>query len=63
MATPAAKKGRTVLQSSDPCPRGCNSGVLNSTPHLLSDHSDVERVRQCTKCACVIQDTHGDARG
>ena len=55
MATPAAKKGRTVLQSSDPCPRGCNSGVLNATPHLLSDHVE-EKARQCTKCSCVIQD-------
>lgn len=57
MATPSAKKGRTVLISSDPCPRNCNSGP-NTVTHLLSDHSDIERVRQCTKCACVIQDVH-----
>ena len=55
MSTPNAKKGRTVLTSSDPCPRNCNSGV-NTPIHLLSDHVE-EKVRQCNKCACVIQDT------
>lgn len=56
MATPVARKGRTLLTSSDPCPRGCNSGV-NTATHLLSDHVE-EKTRQCTKCSCVIQDTH-----
>jgi hypothetical protein len=56
MSTPVAKKGRTVLTSSDPCPRGCRTGA-NGPVHLMSDHVD-ETMRQCTKCACVVQDTH-----
>lgn len=56
MTTPAAKKGRTVLTSSDPCPRNCRTGA-NGAVHLLSDHV-VENANQCSKCSCVIQDTH-----
>lgn len=56
MSTPNAKKGRTVLTSSDPCPRACNSGP-NTPVHLMSDHVE-EKARQCTKCSCVVQDTH-----
>jgi len=55
MATPSAKKGRTTLTSSDPCPRGCRTGA-NGALHLLSDHVE-EKGRQCNLCACVIQDT------
>lgn len=60
MSTPSARRGRTTLTSSDPCPRGCNSGP-NSAIHLLSDHVE-EKARHCSKCACVIQDTNGEPR-
>jgi len=56
MATSAAKKGRTVLSSGDPCPRGCRT-VSSGSVHLMSDHV-VETGNQCSKCACVVQDTH-----
>lgn len=56
MSTPNAKKGRTVLTPSDPCPRNCRTGQ-NGTVHLLSDHTE-ENARQCSRCACVVQDTH-----
>lgn len=56
MATPAAKRGRTPLTSSDPCPRGCKTGA-NGSVHLMSDHVE-EKVRQCNLCACVVQDVH-----
>jgi hypothetical protein len=54
MSTPAAKRGRTTLISSDPCPRNCRTGA-NGAIHLLSDHVE-EKARHCTLCACVIQD-------
>jgi hypothetical protein len=54
MATPTAKKGRTTLLTSDPCPRGCRTGARGAI-HLLSDHTE-ERTRQCNLCACVVQD-------
>jgi len=58
MATPTTiRKGRALLISSDACPRNCRTGA-NGSVHLLSDHSDTERGRQCTLCSCVIQDTH-----
>ena len=56
MSSPNAKKGRTVLTSSDPCPRGCRTGA-NGAVHLVSDHVE-EKARQCNLCNCVIQDTH-----
>lgn len=56
MATPSAKKGRTTLISTDPCPRGCRTGSTG-TVHLMSDHT-VENGFQCNRCACVVQDTH-----
>lgn len=54
MSTPTARKGRTALQSSDNCPRGCRTGA-NGAIHLVSDHV-VEKANQCSKCNCVIQD-------
>ena len=56
MANVAAKKGRTVLTQSDPCPRGCQTNGRGAV-HLLSDH-DEAKVRQCNLCSCVIQDVH-----
>ena len=61
MGTPTARKGKTVLTSSDPCPRGCRTGA-NGAVHLMSDHDDT-KMNQCSKCACVVQNVHGDARG
>lgn len=54
MSTPSAKKGRTVLLTSDPCPRNCRTGA-NGAIHLVSDHVE-EKTRQCNLCNCVIQD-------
>jgi hypothetical protein len=61
MTTPNAKKGRTVLTSSDPCPRGCQTNGRGAV-HLLSDHVE-EKARQCNLCSCVIQDTHDQKPG
>lgn len=61
MATPSARKGKTVLTTSDPCPRGCRTGA-NSAVHLMSDHVE-EKARQCTLCACVVQDVHDSKPG
>jgi len=49
MSTPTIKRGKTVVQPAEVCPR--------CTPHLLSDHVE-EKARQCNKCACVAQDVH-----
>lgn len=54
MSVPSARKGRTVLASSNECPRGCRTSV-NGAVHLMSDHSET-KARQCSKCACVVQD-------
>lgn len=54
MSSPTAKKNRVTLQTSDPCPRNCNSGP-GTAVHLVSDHVE-EKARQCSKCNCVIQD-------
>jgi len=56
MSSPSAKKNRVALLTSDPCPRACNSGP-NTATHLVSDHVE-EKVRQCNKCSCVMQDVN-----
>ena len=54
MSTPTARKGKTTLTTSDPCPRGCDSGP-GTAVHLVSDHVE-EKTRHCNKCSCVVQD-------
>ena len=48
------KSNGKVLQSSDPCPRGCGD-VKSGFGHLVSDHDDA-KYGACSKCACIIQD-------
>jgi hypothetical protein len=48
MATPNVKHKGVVVSAGSPCKR-CS--------HILSDHVE-EKGRQCTKCACVPQDTN-----
>jgi len=48
MSSPIVKHKGVVVSTSAPCIR-CG--------HLLSDHIE-EKGRQCTKCACVPQDTN-----
>lgn len=49
MSTPVVKKAGAVVTAGTQCPRGCG--------HIMSDHVE-EKARQCTKCACVAQDTN-----
>lgn len=53
MSSPTTRKGRTVLLTSDLCPKA-NCGGKG---HLMSDHV-VEKANQCNLCACVAQDVH-----
>lgn len=61
MSTPRVRKATVVQITSDPCPRGCNSGPGTAT-HLMSDHVE-EKVRHCNKCACVVQDVSDPRTG
>lgn len=56
MATPSVKKGTATAVLAAALCEQC--GVKG---HLMSDHIE-EKGRQCTKCACVAQDVHGDPR-